>query len=228
MSRTFVRNLSFQTKDLGREATLLLTFDNDVKGIYHTCFPAVCWLTTFGQTGSYRMHVTYTSQLAFSRPQVADGNIIDAETCMEINDSEKTTLTRKNCVFQFTNPVKGVPGYLEVQNNTGSIQDITLGFMSPRDLMPRPILYFKEVEDASNITIEFTPILRAYITSDYKYTAILQEAIDTPAIWEKNLAALSESTTWNLTRDPSTGHYKITQVDQGISSSSTQLTIVGA
>lgn len=228
MSCTFVRNLSFQTKDLGREATLLLTFDSDVKGIYQTCFPAVCWLTTFGQTGSYRMHVTYTSQLAFSRPQVADGNIIDAETCMEINDSEKTTLTQKNCVFQFTNPVKGDPGYLEIQNNTGSIQDITLGFMSPRDLMPRPILYFKEVEDASNITTQFTPILRAYITSDYQHTTILQGAIDTPAIWEQNLAALSGSTTWNLKRDPSTGHYKITQADQGMSGSSTQLTVIGA
>jgi hypothetical protein len=51
MSRTFVRNLYFQTKDLGKEATLLLTFDSDVKGIYEICFPAICWLTTFGQTG---------------------------------------------------------------------------------------------------------------------------------------------------------------------------------
>jgi hypothetical protein len=229
MSRTFVRNLYFQTKDLGKEATLLLTFDSDVKGIYEICFPAICWLTTFGQTGSYRMHATYTSQLAFSRPQVTDGNIIEAETCMGINDSEKTTLTRKNSVFQFSNPVKGFPGYLEARNDTGSMQDIALGFMSPGDLMPRPMLYFKEVEDASNITIEFTPILRAYITSDYKHTAILQGAIETPVIWEQNLAALSESTTWDLKRDPYTGHYKITQADQGMSNSSTRsrLTVVG-
>lgn len=85
--------------------------------------------------------------------------------------------------------------------------------------MPRPILYFKEVErvifppfitkelsakhrDASNIMAEFTPTLHAYITSDD--TAILQGAINTPAIWEQNLAALSESTTWTFKRDPST------------------------
>lgn len=208
--RIFVRNLSFQTKDLGKEVTLLLTFDSDVKGIYETCFPAVCWLTTFGQTGSYRMNATYTSQLAFSRPQVADGNIVDAETCVEINNSEKTTLTRQNCVFQFSKPVKGVSGFLEAQNDTGFIQDIALGFMSPRELMPRPILHFKEVDDASNIKVQFTPILRAYITSDYRHTKILQKAIDTPAIWEQNLAALSESTTWTLKRDPYTGHYQIT------------------
>ncbi|KAG2153858.1 hypothetical protein DEU56DRAFT_425470 [Suillus clintonianus] len=210
MSHAFVRNLSFQTKDLGREVTLLLTFDGDVKGIYETFFPVVCWLTTFGQTGPYRMHATYTNQLAFSRPQVDNGSVVDAETCVEIN-----------------NPVKGIPGYLEARNDTGSIQDIALGFMSPRDLMPRPVLYFKEVEDGSNITAQFTPMLRAYITSDYQDTAILHGAIDTPAIWEQNLAALSESTTWNLTRDPATGHYRITQANQGMSNRSTQLTVAG-
>jgi hypothetical protein len=64
--------------------------------------------------------------------------------------------------------------------------------------------------DASNIKVQFTPILRAYITSDYRHTKILQKAIDAPAIWEQNLAALSESTTWTLKRDPYTGHYQIT------------------
>ncbi|KAG1812441.1 uncharacterized protein BJ212DRAFT_1483075 [Suillus subaureus] len=228
MSSAFVRNLYFQTKDLGKEVTLLLTFDSDVKGIYQTCFPAICWLTTFGQTGSYRMHANYTSQLAFSRPQVTDGNIIEAETCMEINVGDSHLLCEHSIERRhFSIPVKGVSGYLEFRNDTGSVQDIALGFMSPRDLMPRPILYFKEIEHASNITIKFTSILRAYITSDYKHTAILQGAIDTPAIWEQNLAALSESTTWDLKRDPSTGHYKITQADQGMSNSSTQLTVVG-
>jgi hypothetical protein len=93
--------------------------------------------------------------------------------------------------------------------------------------MPKPALYFKEVgyvifpvfllqsahstkhRDGSHVTAKFTPILRAYITSDYQETAIIRGAIDTPAIWEHDLAALSDSTTWNLTRDPSTGHYTI-------------------
>lgn len=159
------------------------------------------------------MHATYTSQLAFSRPQVADGNTVDAETCVGINNSEETTLTRNNGVVQFSKPVKGVSGYLEAQNDTGFVQDIALGFMSPKgskDLMPRPILYFKEVDDASSIKVQFTPILRAYITSDYRHTKILESAINTPPIWEQNLAALSESTTWTLKRDPCTGHYYIT------------------
>ncbi|KIK39671.1 hypothetical protein CY34DRAFT_808024 [Suillus luteus UH-Slu-Lm8-n1] len=41
MSQVFVRNLSFQAHDLGREATLLLTFDGNMKGIYEKFFPIV-------------------------------------------------------------------------------------------------------------------------------------------------------------------------------------------
>jgi hypothetical protein len=99
--------------------------------------------------------------------------------------------------------------------------------MTRGDLMPKPALYFKDVgyvifpvfhlqsahstkrRDGSHVTAKFTPVLRAYITSDYQETAIIRGAIDTPAIWSQDLAALSDSTTWNLTRDPATGHYTI-------------------
>jgi hypothetical protein len=30
-------------------------------------------------------------------------------------------------------------------------------------------------------------------------------------LWSQDIAALSDSTTWNLTRDPSTGRYSIVQ-----------------
>ncbi|KAG1724086.1 uncharacterized protein EDB91DRAFT_1171462 [Suillus paluster] len=217
MPHAFVQKLVLPDVNLGKEVTLLFTFDGNMKGIYEQFFPVVCWLTTFGQTGRYRMLATYTSQLAFSSRQVNNGNIVDAESCVEINDSETTTLTEKHRVFRFSNPVEGVAGCLEARNETGSIQDISLGFMSPGEFMPKPVLYFKDVEDGSRVTAKFTPVLRAYITPNYEGTAILQSAIDTPVIWEQNLAALSESTTWNLKRDPATGRYTITQAYRGMS-----------
>jgi len=100
--------------------------------------------------------------------------------------------------------------------------------MSPGDLMPKPALYFNEVgyvvfpfflllqsahsakcRDGSHVTARFTPVLRAYITSDYQETAIIRGAIDTPAIWSQDLSGLAESTTWTVKRDPATGHYTI-------------------
>ncbi|KAG1724084.1 uncharacterized protein EDB91DRAFT_144090 [Suillus paluster] len=211
MSHLFIRNLSFQCNDLGKESTLLLTFDADMKGLYQDFFPVVWRVSKFGKTGPYRMLATYTSQLAFSIPQVVSGNIVDAETCVKINDGEITTLTDVNDVFHFSPPKAGITGVLQAANKTGAIQDMAIGFMNPGDLMPKPALFFNEVGDGSNVTARFTPVLRAYITSDYQETAILRGAIDTPAIWSKNLAALPESTIWNLKRDPANGHYSITQ-----------------
>ncbi|KAG1864399.1 hypothetical protein F4604DRAFT_2028187 [Suillus subluteus] len=208
MSHLFTRNLTFQSNDLGKEATIMLTFDADMEGLYEDFFPVVWKVSKFGKDGA---HATYTSQLAFSKPQVVDGNIIDAETCVKINDSEKTTLTEANDIYHFSPPHAGVSGVLQAVNSTGSIQDIAVGFMSPGDLMPKPALYFNGVGDGSHVTARFTPVLRAYITSDYQETAIIRGAIDTPAIWSQDLAGLAESTTWTLKRDAATGHYTMVQ-----------------
>ncbi|KAG2037046.1 hypothetical protein BDR03DRAFT_1092153 [Suillus americanus] len=211
MSHIFTRNLTFESNDLGKEATIMLTFDADMEGLYKDFFPVVWKVSTFGQTGSYRARATYTSQLAFSKPQVVDGNIIDAETSVKINVSEKTTLTEANDVYHFSPPQAGASGVLQAVNSTGDVQDIAVGFMSPGDLMPKPALYFNGVGDGSHVTARFTPVLRAYITSDYQETAIIRGAIDTPAIWSHDLAGLAQSTTWTIKLDAATGHYTIVQ-----------------
>ncbi|KAG1777082.1 hypothetical protein EV702DRAFT_1105693 [Suillus placidus] len=212
MAHLFTRNLTFQSSDLGKEASIMLTFDGAMEGLYEDFFPIVWKVSKFGKTGPYRAHATYTSQLAFSKPQLENGNIIDAETCVKINDSEKTTLTEADDVFQFSAPQAGTTGVLQAVNSTGAVQDIAIGFMNKGDLMPTPALYFSGVGDGSHVSAKFTPVLRAYITSDYQETAILRGAIDTPAIWSRNLAELSPSTTWSLTREPASGKYTLVQV----------------
>ncbi|KAG2153859.1 hypothetical protein DEU56DRAFT_771423 [Suillus clintonianus] len=211
MSHAFVRNLTFQSNDLGKEATLMLTFDT-MEGLYEDFFPVVWKVSTFGKTGPYRAHATYTSQLAFSIPQVLAGNIVDAETSVKINDSEKTVLTQANNVYHFSPPQAGTSGVLQAVNNTGALQNIAVGFVAPGELMPKPALFFEGVGDESHVTAKFTPVLRAYITSDYQETAIIRGAIDTPAVWTQNLAGLAASTTWELKRDLASGHYTITAV----------------
>ncbi|KAG2339414.1 hypothetical protein BDR05DRAFT_967972 [Suillus weaverae] len=212
MSHVFTRHLTFQSNNLGKEATIMLAFDSDMEGLYEDFFPVVWKVSKFGKTGAYRAQATYTSQLAFSKAQVVDGNLISAQTCVKINDSEKTTLTEVNDVYHFSAPQAGAAGVLQAVNSTGAIQDMAVGFMNKGDLMPTTALYFNGVGDGSHVTARFTPILRVYITSDYQETAILRGAIDTPAIWTHDLTALAESTTWNLKRDAATGHYTLVQV----------------
>jgi hypothetical protein len=52
-------------------------------------------------------------------------------------------------------------------------------------------------------------MLRAYVTSDYQESEILKGEIHSPLLWERDLATLAETITWNLTWDPATDRYTI-------------------
>ncbi|KAG1864410.1 hypothetical protein F4604DRAFT_1928862 [Suillus subluteus] len=231
MSRPFIRNLTFQSNDLGKEATIMLALINgDLKGLYEDFFPIVWKVSTFGKTGAYRAQATYTNQLAFSKSpgrewerhqrwnlrqdqceRLSSTLRLLAPTQAMMQDSEKTTLTQANDVYHFSPPQAGTSGVLQAVNKTGVVQDLAVGFMNKGDLMPTPALYFNEVGDESIVKAQFTPILHVYITSDYQETAILRGAIDTPAIWTQDLTALAENMTWNLKRDTATGRYTVVQ-----------------
>ncbi|KAG1729036.1 hypothetical protein EDB19DRAFT_2042425 [Suillus lakei] len=210
MSTVFTRNLIFQSNNLGTEATLLLTFNGPVAGVGDHS-PVVWRVSTFGKSGPYQMRATYKSQLAFTKPQVESGNIVGAATAVEINVGQQTTLTKDGQVFSFSAPIAGSSGFLRATNDAGLKEDIAIGFMSPGQLLPTPTLIFEGVGDDSNVTAQFTPILRAYVTSDYQETQILRGEIHSPMLWDEDLAALPETTTWNLTRDAASGRYSITR-----------------
>jgi hypothetical protein len=55
-------------------------------------------------------------------------------------------------------------------------------------------------------------VIRPYIVSGYKGMDVLKSDIQGTPIWERDLAALDESTTLSLTWDPPSGEYKITIV----------------
>ncbi|KAG1864412.1 hypothetical protein F4604DRAFT_1928864 [Suillus subluteus] len=191
MSRPFIRNLTFQSNDLSKEATIMLALINgNLKGPLRGLLPD----SLEGQHIREDGRATYTNQLAFSKTQVVNGNVISAGTCVKINP-----------------PQAGTSGVLQAVNKTGAVQDLAVGFLNKGDLMPTPALYFNEVGDESSVKAQFTPILRVYITSDFQETAILRGAIDTPAIWTQDLAALAENTTWNLKHDTATGRYTVVQ-----------------
>ncbi|KAG1757723.1 hypothetical protein EDB19DRAFT_1658698 [Suillus lakei] len=211
MPNALVGHLTFQSKDLGKETTLLLTFDSDMPGMYKDYFPVAWRVTTFGKEGIYSMVVTYKHQFALSKSQIENWNITGAATAVEINVGQQTTLTKSGQVFSFSTPEAGLHGALEAINHTGEDQDITVGFMTPGQFLPKPALFFDNFKNSSKITAQFTPKLRAYITSEYQEGAILRDAIQTLPIWEHDLTALEQSTIWYLTRDQATGHYTITR-----------------
>ncbi|KAF9222752.1 hypothetical protein BS17DRAFT_179991 [Gyrodon lividus] len=213
MSAVFSRTLTFKTHDLGVDATLMLTFDKNITGLYHDKFP-ICWkVTSFAAEGPYTMRATYQSQLAFVKPQVdhASDTIIDASTYKLVNVDDKTTLTKDDHgVYHFSNVVAGEAGYLQAVNGCPLVEDMAIGFTKPNSGEdPIPTLYFKSIGSGAFIKAQFTPVLRAYVTEQYQETQIIRGEVDVSSIWEKDLAGLDSSTTWILTHDKATGKYKI-------------------
>ncbi|KAG1827497.1 uncharacterized protein BJ212DRAFT_1474644 [Suillus subaureus] len=209
---SIVRNLTFQSNDLGRETTILLAFDADVEGLYDTVYPVVWRVFTFPETGSRKFQVTYTNDLVLAEADIMDGNLVNTFTDFKLKPGQQTTLTLEddiNDTLSFSPPVDGTNGYLTAENKTGLVQDLAVGFFTPTPHLvsskPDPALFFKEVEDGSIATAQWKPVLRVYLESDYQATEVLVDAIDSTAIWEQDLHRLFRNTTFNLERDVMTG-----------------------
>lgn len=219
---SIIRNLTFQSNDLGQETTILLTFDAEVEGLYDTVYPVVWKVLTFPKTGLRSFQVTYTNDLTFAKADVMSGNLVDTYTDFKLKPGQQTTLTLDDDdddTLNFSSPVDGVNDYPTVKNETGDVQDLAFGFSSPTRLTsskPVPALFFKEVEDGSNATAQWKPVLRIYLESNYEETEILVDPIGSTAIWEQDLHRLFRNTTFNFERDSITGNCTFTKIKEGM------------
>jgi hypothetical protein len=65
---------------------------------------------------------------------------------------------------------------------------------------------------ASAAQVQFdTPILRAYITSEYQEGSIIRTPVISPVLFSEDLSQLDEETTWKITHNAGSGVFKITQ-----------------
>ncbi|KAG1834166.1 hypothetical protein EV424DRAFT_1341464 [Suillus variegatus] len=94
--RPFVSNLTFQFNDLGKEV-IMLAWSPNLDSLYEDFFLMVWRVSKFGKSGPYWATETYTDQA-----QVESGKDISAATSVNINNSEKTTLTKANDVYHFS------------------------------------------------------------------------------------------------------------------------------
>ncbi|KAG1782346.1 hypothetical protein EV702DRAFT_377156 [Suillus placidus] len=219
-----VRNLTFQSNDLGRETTILLAFDTEVEGLYDTVYPVVWKVFTFPKKGSRKFVVTYTNDLAFAEADITDENHVNTHATFQLKPGQQTTLTLEDDSdsddLSFSPPVDGahINGYLTAENKTGLVQDLAFGFFTPSMMQqmlmhtrPAPVLFFKEVENGRNATAQWKPVLRVYLESDYRETEVLVNAINSAAIWEQDLHLLFRNTIFNLERDTKTGRCTLTK-----------------
>ncbi|KIL59794.1 hypothetical protein M378DRAFT_26805 [Amanita muscaria Koide BX008] len=183
-----------------------------MKGIYKDYFPIVWKRSTFPTAGDYVLTATYKNQLVFVKPEVDNDTLTFPETWININLGQQTELIEDSdsATISFTNPTSGAGDkYIKVINKTPTPQTIGVGFDNGSSL-PHILLVFDEIGSMYNVTAQFNPTLKAYITEDYQENSVLRGAIQTPVVWKQNLAALEETSNWKLERDPVSGQYSIT------------------
>jgi len=211
---SFTRTLTFRCKDLGRDSTLLLTFNDEaIPGMYRDVFPTAFKVAMFGATGSYEFKVVYNSEFGFTRAQINGGIVVPASVYTHIDVGQETTLTKKGspAVYSFSKPQPIVPPTTEVVaiNGTDTRENIGVGFFDSPDGAPTAVLVFTNVGPASKVQPEFIPILRGYITPDYQEGEIMKGQITPPILFTENLVRLDQDTYWKLTYNEGTGVYKI-------------------
>ncbi|KAF9220792.1 hypothetical protein BS17DRAFT_302291 [Gyrodon lividus] len=198
MAAAFTRNLTFMANDLGVDATLILTFDKDITGLYHDKLPVFWKSYNFGAKGSHVVNATYQS----GQPQVggSSGTIVDASTDKPLNVSNHAHTRELAC------------NTIQVGDKTPLTEDTSTVSTEPNsDEKPTSVPPLEPVSDVGSLTeTQVAPILRAYVTEQYRETDTTKSEIDSPLLWEHDLLALPQITIWLLTRNKATGQYRIT------------------
>ncbi|KDR77683.1 hypothetical protein GALMADRAFT_410617 [Galerina marginata CBS 339.88] len=152
----------------------------------------------------------------FASVQVNAGNIVSAMADTVISIGQQTQLVVSGGGVKFNPPTAGNAGELDATNMTGEDQGLAVGFIGEGGF-PNPLLVWQNVGNENTIQAEFTPIISAYVTSDYQQTQLITGQIVSPVLLNQNLALLPTQQLYTLSMK-SDGSYFIT-ADQAVSAS---------
>lgn len=209
MVNSVVKTLNFESKDLGIDVNLLLTFDDQsIAGLYKECYPSAFAVRKFGSEGQYRSSIVYRSQLAFTKVVVSGDIIQRTSAAVPVDVGQSTILTKEGETFHFSHPRTdpSVPkGNIQCTNNAPFKEDIGVGFVEKEGGVAKTALVWSGVGHGHKVDTQFAPILRGYVGADYKENSLLKGQVEVDRTFEQNLADLEDQTTWEITYDVSTG-----------------------
>ncbi|EMD31820.1 hypothetical protein CERSUDRAFT_100052 [Gelatoporia subvermispora B] len=203
------RTLTFKSTDLGENVNLMLCFAAP-SGDWSASSSPIAWrVTTLAAKGRSAMTATYANNLAFARTQVDGGSLVYASNYVPISPGQHTTLRMDDTVtpptYFFEDPTS-IPGIsVEAKNGTGQVTDIALGFIEnlgePNEIMD-PALVYKNIGSGQSVTVDFVPIVRAYVNVNYSQNQMLRADIQHASlVWEGNLWDMQPFTTFEVYRN---------------------------
>ncbi|KAG2132146.1 uncharacterized protein EDB93DRAFT_1255332 [Suillus bovinus] len=214
MTPIVLNKLNFVSRDLGMDLELLLTFDHPSNtGIYETYYPLAFAVKKFAAEGIHRAHITYRSQLAFTKVVVSHDIIQSASTEVAVQVGQSTTLTMNNQIFHFSDPQTdpSVPKKnIQCINNSPSKEDIGVGFIEQEGDVPTSALVWHGVEHGQTLNVEFVPRLRGYINAcTYRQNGLIKGPIHSSCLFDQDLSTLDKHTTWVVTYDETARSFRI-------------------
>ncbi|KAG8719078.1 hypothetical protein FRC08_003696 [Ceratobasidium sp. 394] len=208
------KTLNFYSYNLMKDTSVVLVFQPpDSSKLYRDQFPVVWKVITFRARGHGKASVKYAARLAFGYAQTDADNLVDSAAWTEVRSGDMTSISGGPNEKRFGGITKREGTKLLVcKNNSSSRADLSIGFVKGDGIDQRfePTLMWQGVGAKSNVTAQFTPILRAFVTRDYQASQLLRGEIETDQIWEMNLNEIDDVTGWNFQEDDSNGGFSIT------------------
>ncbi|KAG8738563.1 hypothetical protein FRC10_006688 [Ceratobasidium sp. 414] len=208
------KTLNFYSYNLMKDTSVVLVFQPpETSKLFKDQFPVVWKVITFRARGHGKATVKYAARLAFGYAQTDADNLVDSAAWTEVRSGDMTSITGGANEKRFGGITKREGTKLLVcKNNSSGRADLSIGFVKGDGIDQRfePTLVWQGVGAKSNITAQFTPILRAYVTRDYQASQLLRGEIETDQIWEMNINELDDVTGWRFEEDDSNGGFSIT------------------
>ncbi|KAH9482023.1 hypothetical protein JR316_0006553 [Psilocybe cubensis] len=105
-----------------------------------------------------------------------------------------------------TDAKTGTAGVMQCTNVTPQPANIGIGFFNKAGNKMEPAILWQNVAKNATLSVQLTPRLKIYATTDYK------SDVESPLLFYQNLIGLAAHTEWNVIVDEGTGEIKIVPV----------------
>ncbi|KAG9081170.1 hypothetical protein FRC06_005755 [Ceratobasidium sp. 370] len=205
------KTLNIYAYDLREDTTIMFMFEPpSTSKLFHGEYPVVWKVVKLLAKGHYKATLRYTSRLAFGCVETDYGNIVDSSAWAEVKSGFTSDISEEYFGRLKESGRKWEKSqHLICKNSTRRRANLSVGFVRGDGINQRytPSLVWKGIGAGCHASIQFTPVLNAYVTQAYQASEMLPYETEVDPIWSCNLDELDDVTGWNFTEDNYTGAF---------------------
>ncbi|KAG9096233.1 hypothetical protein FS749_008864 [Ceratobasidium sp. UAMH 11750] len=205
------KTLNIYAYDLREDTTIMFMFEPpNTSKLFRGEYPVVWKVIKLLAKGHHKATIRYTSRLAFGCVETDYGNMVDSSAWAEVKSGFTSDISEEYFGRLKESGRKWEQSqHLICKNSTKRRANLSVGFVRGDGIDQRytPTLVWKGIGSGCHVSIQFTPVLNAYVTRAYEASEMLPYETEVDPIWSCNLDELDEVTGWNFTEDSYTGAF---------------------